>query len=60
VPHTPVDLVQLRREIQDWIKLHHEVERLRTGRQPWNPRTIFFLIAAVFYVLLAYSAAVPA
>jgi len=52
----PVDLVQLKREIQDWVKLHQEVERLRTGREPYNPRMVFFLVGVAFFVLLAYAA----
>jgi hypothetical protein len=57
---TAVDLVTLRRDIADWVKLHHEVDRLRTGREPYNPRMLFFLVGVAFFVLLAYSAAVPA
>jgi hypothetical protein len=55
-----VDLVQLRRDIQDWTKLHNEVDRLRTGREPYNPRMWFLAVAVAFFVLVAYSAAVPA
>jgi len=56
----PVDLIALRRSIQDWTKLHNEVERLRTGREPYNPRMWFLAVAVAFFVLVAYSAAVPA
>jgi len=56
----PVDLIALRREIQDWTKLHAQVERLRTGREPYNPRMWFLAMAVAFFALVAYSAAVPA
>ena len=52
----PVDLIALRRSIQDWTKLHNEVERLRTGKQPYNPRMWFFVTGVAFYCFLAYSA----
>src|SRR5262249_17911764 len=52
----PVDLIALRRDIQDWTKLHNQVDRLRTGREPYNPRFVFFLVGVGFFVLLAYSA----
>ena len=55
-PRDAVDLAVLRREIADWVKVHHEVDRLRTGRQPWNPRFVFFVIGVAFYAFLAYSA----
>jgi len=38
------------------VKLHREVERLQTGRQPYNPRFVFFLVGVAFYGLLAASA----
>jgi len=47
--------VQLRRDIQDWAKLHSEVERLRTGREPYNPGFVFFIVGVAFYGLLACS-----
>jgi len=56
VERTVVDLVQLRRDIQDWTKLHNEVERLRTGRVPYNPRMWFFWTGVAFFCFLAYSA----
>jgi hypothetical protein len=58
----PIDLVALGRDIQDWTKLHLEVERLRTigrarsRREPYNPRMLFFVAGVAFYVLLAISA----
>jgi hypothetical protein len=42
------------------VKLHQEVERLRTGREPYNPRFVFFIVGVAFFVLLAFSAATPA
>jgi hypothetical protein len=60
VERTVVGLAQLRREIADWTKLHNEVDRLRTGREPYNPRMWFLAGAVAFFVLVAYSAAVPA
>jgi len=56
----PVDLIALKREIRDWTKLHNEVDRLRAVREPYNPRMIFFVAAVAFFVVVAYSAAVPA
>src|SRR5262245_25150130 len=53
---TPVDLVKLRHAIQDWAKLHQEVERMRTGKAPWNPRVPFLITAVAFLVFLAYAA----
>ena len=54
--HPPVDLVQLRRDIEDWTKLHDKVEELRKPkREPYNPRMIFFVISAAFYVFLAVA-----
>ena len=62
----PVDLMQLRRDIQDWTKLHLEVERSRTARgarrarrarrEPYNPRMVFFILSVGFYALLAAAA----
>jgi hypothetical protein len=63
--HTPVDLVQLRREIAEWARLHRQVERIKV-RQRRNQRRdhisgeicrfTFLGIGVGFFVLLAFSA----
>ena len=51
------DLITLRREIEDWVKLHHEVERLRNARPKREiARYVFLILTAAFYGLIAYSA----
>src|SRR5262245_44261374 len=54
VEAAPVSLPQLRRDIQDWTKLHQEVDRLRKPRRELDPRMIFFVIAVAFYGFVAF------
>ena len=56
VERTAVDLVQLKRDVRAWTELHLEVDRLRAGREPYNPRFVFFHVAVAFFVLLAFAA----
>jgi hypothetical protein len=56
VERSPVDLVALKRDIQAWTKLHHEVDRLKAAREPYNPRFVFFVLGVSFFVMLAYAA----
>jgi hypothetical protein len=64
-----VDLVALRLDIQEWARLHRQVEQLKV-RQRRNERRgrvsdpvsrfVCLGIGVAFFALLAYSAAVPA
>ena len=56
-PTTTVDLITLRREIKDWVKLQNEIDRLRNARPPREiARYVFLILAAAFYVFLAFAA----
>src|SRR5215470_178578 len=47
------DLITLRREIEDWVKLHHEIERLRNAKPPREiARYVFLILTAAFYGLI--------
>jgi len=52
----PVDLIALRRSIADWAKLHNEIDRLKAGREPYNPRMAFFVLGVAFFALLGFAA----
>jgi hypothetical protein len=58
---TTVDLVHLRRDIQGWRELHHQVERLkvqaRRDHVQWQIcRFVFLLVGVAFFVTIAVAA----
>jgi hypothetical protein len=61
VERPPVDLIALRRDIEEWTGLHQKIERLKVSERrnhiSWQvSRFGFLLVGFAFFVLLALAA----